>query len=106
MTEKQKELQKQLYINSLQKDIDFADGLKALDENKTFKELVLWMEKELERTKNQMLKCKKEEIFEAREYARGFATILKQLKIFKKSGERAEKKLKELIKREKSNQPK
>ena len=92
-------LDQQLYLNKLYEQVEMGNGLKDLEKNnKSFQKLLEWLRSELERTKNGMLKCKIEELSQAREYARGNAVILRQIEIFKKTAEIANQKLKDLNK--------
>jgi len=93
-----KEQEREKYILVLNKKIEFADGLELLEKDRTFQEIISKLKEELERGKNWMLKCKKEDLENAREFPRGISAVLKQIEIWKKSGIRAKEKLKELTK--------
>jgi len=100
-SQEQKNQEQEQYILALNKKIEFAEGLKLLEENKGFQELISKLEKELERGKEIMLRCKKEELENAREFPRGIAAVLRQIELWKKEGIRAKEKLNNLTKNNK-----
>lgn len=89
--EKQKE-----YKQKLGDKVSFAKDIEGLEENETFKKLINWLKKELERTKDQMLICPREELIVAREFACGVKMLLRQIEVWKKNGHRALEILKKL----------
>jgi len=95
---KEAEMNLHRYQGELQSNIDYANGIEQLFENRWFNRFIDWIKGEISKDSDNLLLCEDDEVLKIRFEARGKKAILRQLELIKKQGVIAKNKLTELNK--------